>query len=58
MKPAPFESRPEFQHFKEEMRRILNVPKDTLDQRVEAAAKESSRKRPGSPGRKRSRRSS
>jgi len=57
MKPAAFESTPEFSHFKAVMRRVLAVPKTELDELVERAQKESPRKGdPHAPGRKRMRR--
>jgi uncharacterized tellurite resistance protein B-like protein len=54
MKAAPFDSTPEFQHFKDVMRDILSVPKKRLDELVEAAKENSPRKgNPYAPGQKR-----
>lgn len=57
MKPAQFESTPEFNHFKAVMRHVLAVPKAELDELVERAKKESPRNGdPHAPGRKRTKR--
>lgn len=57
MKPAAFESTPEFAHFKAVMRRVLRVPKAELDALVERAKKESPRNGDRhAPGRKRAKR--
>jgi len=54
MKAAPFDSTPEFQHFKDVMRGVLSVPKKRLDELVEAAKESSPRKgNPHAPGQKR-----
>jgi hypothetical protein len=51
---SAFESTPEFQHFREVMKRIVSVPKAELDRRLEASKQASPRKdNPASPGRKR-----
>jgi hypothetical protein len=48
-----FESRPEFQRFKDIMRRLLAVPKSELDHKVKQAKKRSPRAGdPNAPGRK------
>jgi hypothetical protein len=53
MEPAPFDSTPEFQHFKDVMRKLIAVPKSELDQMVRAAKDSSPRKNnPHAPGRK------
>lgn len=53
MKEPPFDSTPEFQHFKEVMRGIMKVPKARLNELVREAEKESPRKgNPHAPGRK------
>ena len=54
MRAAPFDSTPEFQHFKDVMRGVLAVPKKRLDELV-AIAKESSPRHgdPTAPGKKR-----
>ncbi len=53
---SPFESTPEFQHFRDVMRKVIAVPKAELDARVKASADASPRKsNPRSPGRKRTR---
>jgi len=62
MKPAPlpnaFDSTPEFQHFKNVMRKLVAVPKAELDALVKAAKEASPRKGdPHAPGRKRAKRS-
>jgi len=44
MKEAPFDSTPEFQHFKDVMRRVLAVPKTRLDELVREAKENSPRK--------------
>jgi hypothetical protein len=44
MKAVPFESTPEFRHFKEVMRGVLAVPKKRIDQLVESAKGKSSPK--------------
>ena len=49
-----FESRPQFQHFREVMQKIITVPKTELDRLVKEAADTSPRKgNPHAPGRKR-----
>lgn len=54
MKEPPFDSTPEFQHFREVMRGLLSVSKKRLDALVRNAEKESPRKgNPQAPGRKR-----
>jgi hypothetical protein len=56
--PSPFESTPEFQHFREAMRRVIAVPKAEMDKRVQASKDHSSRKdSPHSAGRKRAKKS-
>jgi hypothetical protein len=51
MKAAPFDSTPEFQHFKEVMRGVLAVPKARLDELVAKAKEESPRNgNPHAPG--------
>jgi hypothetical protein len=58
VKPASFESTPEFQHFREVMRKLIKVPKAEVDQMVHDAADASPRKKnPNAPGRKRAKRS-
>jgi len=54
MKPASFDSTPEFQHFKSTMRKLLAVPKTELDEMVRAAKESSPRNGDKhAPGRKR-----
>jgi hypothetical protein len=54
MKAAPFDSTPEFKHFKEVMRRVLAVPKKRLDKLVADAKEKSPRNGdPHAPGQKR-----
>jgi len=54
MKAAPFDSTPEFQHFKEVMRGVLAVPKKRLDELVRLAKETSPRNgNPYAPGQKR-----
>ena len=54
MKEPSFNSTPEFRHFKEVMRSVLNVPKTRLDELVREANSKSARKdNPSAPGRKR-----
>jgi hypothetical protein len=54
MKGAPFDSTPEFKHFKEVMREVLAVPKARLDDLVREAKEESPRNGdPNAPGQKR-----
>jgi hypothetical protein len=54
MKAAPFDSTPEFQHFKEVMRGVLAVPKKRLDELVRLAKENSPRNGdPRAPGQKR-----
>jgi hypothetical protein len=54
MKEPAFDATPEFQHFKDVMRRVLKVPKARLDELVHEAQRESPRRNnPHSPGRKR-----
>ena len=56
MKAAPFDSTPEFQHFKEIMRAVLAVPKNRLTELVRKAKEESPRNgNPNAPGQKRAR---
>jgi hypothetical protein len=51
MKAAPFDSTPEFRHFKEVMRGVLAVPKKRLDELVRAAKENSPRNGdPHAPG--------
>jgi hypothetical protein len=58
MKPASFDSTPEFQHFKNVMRALVKVPKAELDAMVKTAKEESPRNdNPNAPGRKRAKRS-
>lgn len=58
MKPASFDASPEFQHFRDVMRKLMAVPKAELDQLVQAAKDSSPRKdNPNAPGRKSARRS-
>jgi hypothetical protein len=58
VKPASFESTPEFQHFREVMKKLIKVPKAELDQMVQESADASPRKNnPNAPGRKRAKRS-
>lgn len=53
MKPAAFNSTPEFQHFKNVMRKVLVVPKEELDELVRISKDESPRNgNPHAPGRK------
>ena len=55
--PTSFDSTPEFQHFKEVMRKLVAVPKAELDALVKAAKEASPRKGdPHAPGRKRAKR--
>jgi hypothetical protein len=57
MKPASFDSTPEFQHFKGVMRNLLAVPKAEVDELVKASKEASPRKNnPDAPGRKRTKR--
>jgi hypothetical protein len=54
MKPASFDSTPEFQQFKSTMRKLLAVPKTELDEMVRAARESSPRNgNPSAPGKKR-----
>jgi len=54
MKEPSFDSTPEFEQFKNLMRRVIAVPKERLDELVEQAKKESPRNgNPDAPGRKR-----
>jgi hypothetical protein len=54
MKAAPFDSTPEFQHFKDVMRGVLAVPKKRLDELVQKAKEDSPRNSdPHAPGQKR-----
>jgi hypothetical protein len=58
VKSASFESTPEFQHFRDVMRKLIKVPKAEVDQMVRDAAEASPRKNnPTAPGRKRAKRS-
>ncbi len=57
MKAAPFDSTPEFEHFKTVMRAVVAVPKKRLDALVQKAKEESPRNGdPHAPGQKRRRR--
>jgi hypothetical protein len=57
MKVTPFDSTPEFQHFKEVMRAVLAVPKKRLDELVRLSKEASPRKgNPHAPGQKRAKR--
>jgi hypothetical protein len=57
MKAAPFDSTPEFKHFKEVMRHVLAVPKTRLDELVREAKETSPRNGdPNAPGQKRAKR--
>jgi hypothetical protein len=57
MKATPFNSTPEFQHFKDVMRAVLAVPKKRLDELVLAAKETSPRNgNPHAPGQKRQKR--
>lgn len=57
MKAARFDRTPEFQHFRDVMRGVLSVPKKRLDELVEAAKENSSRRgNPHAPGQKRAKR--
>lgn len=38
MKPAPFESTPEFHHFSNVMKKLVTVSKAELDEKVKAAS--------------------
>jgi hypothetical protein len=54
MKAAPFDSTPEFRHFKDVMRGVLAVPKERLDELVAKAKEESPRNGDShAPGQKR-----
>jgi hypothetical protein len=54
MKELFFDSTPEFQHFKEVIRRVLAVPKKRLDELVREAKENSPRNGdPHAPGQKR-----
>jgi len=55
MKSAPsFDSTPQFQHFKDVMRKLIAVPKAEVDELVKASREASPRKNnPAAPGRKR-----
>ncbi|HTU46667.1 MAG TPA: hypothetical protein VMF91_16490 [Bryobacteraceae bacterium] len=56
MKEPSFDSTPEFEQFKNVMRRVIAVPKERLDELVEQAKRESPRNgNPSAPGRKRRR---
>jgi uncharacterized tellurite resistance protein B-like protein len=53
MKAAPFDSTPEFRHFKNVMRAVLSIPKKRLDELVKAAKEKSPRNgNPHAPGQK------
>lgn len=53
MKEPSFDSTPEFEQFKNVMRRVITVPKERLDELVEQAKRESPRNgNPHAPGRK------
>lgn len=55
MRPAPFSSTPEFKHFKDVMRKLVQVPKAEVDEMVKKASESSPRKNnPDAAGRKRS----
>ena len=57
MKEPSFDSTPEFDQFRNVMRRVIAVPKERLDELVEQAKKESPRNgNPDAPGRKRTKR--
>jgi hypothetical protein len=59
MKAAPFDSTPEFQHFKEVMRDVLSVSKKRLDELVKAAKDTSPRRgNPDAPGQRRAKKRS
>ncbi|MGA2714088.1 MAG: hypothetical protein ABSG41_13360 [Bryobacteraceae bacterium] len=52
--PVPFNSTPEFHHFKNVMRKVIAVPKTELDRLVQASKDASPRNgNPNAPGRKR-----
>jgi len=52
--PASFDQRPEFAHFKEQMQKLLAVPKTRVDELVKKAKDSSPRRNnPSAPGRKR-----
>ena len=54
MKPASFDSTPAFSHFKEQMKKLLAIPKSRVDELVQRAKDSSPRKNnPSAPGRKR-----
>jgi hypothetical protein len=55
MRPdTPFDSTPEFQHFREVMKRVIKVPKAEMERRLKASSEASPRKdNPDSAGRKR-----
>ena len=56
--PASFDSTPQFAYFKEQMRKLLTVPKTRLDELVQQAKDSSPRKNNLlAPGRKRAKRS-
>lgn len=53
MKPASFDSTPEFAHFKEQMRKLLTVPKERVDELVRESREASPRRgNPHAPGAK------
>jgi len=57
MKPASFDSTPAFAHFREQMKKLLAVPKAKLDELVREAADRSPRRgNRNAPGRKSARR--
>jgi len=52
--PASFDQRPKFAHFKDQMRKLLAVPKARVDELVQQAKESSPRRNnPSAPGRKR-----
>jgi len=55
--PASFDSTPAFAKFREQMRKLLTVPKSRIDELVRQARDSSPRKNnPSAPGRKRAKR--
>jgi hypothetical protein len=53
MKPASFDSTPEFANYKDVMRKFIAVPKAEVDELIRKAKEASSRNRnPDAPGRK------
>jgi hypothetical protein len=56
--PASFDSTPQFAQFREQMRKLLTVPKTRVDELVQQAKESSPRRNnPSAPGRKRVKRS-